>query len=869
MMPADGLRLAVAAFTRGLITGDQLASLTDASEADPSLPTMRRHLERLGLDARVVRGLGSEPVGTLGYEHRTLPAVELASVVDQTQGAGRSDTDETAATLRALLALGLDTDRFAARYAIGEELGRGGVGRILAADDALIGRTVAVKVLHDAHAPEATLRRFVREAQVTAQLEHPNVVPVYDIGALPDGSPCFSMKWVRGRSLKAMLRALERAEALDAGVDRYRVLQVFTQICMAVEYAHSKGVIHRDLKPDNVMVGDFGEVLVMDWGIARRMGEPAEAPRGGTDPIASTAEHLTIDGSVIGTPGYMPPEQALGQQDRIDARTDVFALGAILYEVLSGERPFRGATAFAVLIETTRGEIVPPSARAPHRSVPPDLEEICLRALAYAPEDRYPSARALRDEVERYLAGTRERDRRRSEADRQVHDGEASLRAAQDLLDARADLERELGALVPLEGGEPLDQKRRRWGVEEHLREIDETVEKKRDAALRHFLRAAELTPDHRVARRHLADLHWRRYREARTANDPREAHEHLEVVARFDDGGYADRLAPWVPLTIRTDPPGAEVALYRFVERDRVLVPEGGEVLGRTPLIGARLPTGRHLIELRLPDRRAVRLPVMAWHGDELTFAFDIPDDAELTDGFVFVPPGEYMRGGDPQAVLAHPARLTWVDAFAIARFPVTCAEYFAFLDALPPEQARARSPRDGGRPLFEPDGDGRWHLPARDPDGDLWLADWPVFNVSYQDAEAYAVWRSARDGVRYRLPRDDEWEKAARGPDGRIYPWGDHFDASFCCVRGSVPEDPLPQPVGRFPLDASPYGVRDLAGGIREWVDAWFEPRHKTVRGGAYSLYPFFGRAAARWGHSPAATVPNIGLRLVKDLG
>ncbi len=867
MNAAVDLRLALAAFERGLITGEQLARVAHDTGATPREGSVAQRLRALGLDATTIGSLHSAVHGTLGYEQRTVVgASDDGTQVEPEPHRDAPSTDDPTASFAALLTVGLDPARFAQRYAQGAEIGRGGVGRVVAADDALMGRTVALKALHAGAVPLQAQRRFVREARITAQLEHPNVVPVYDMGTLPEGAPCFTMKWVRGRSLAALL-AGGQAEGGEVGL--YRLLQVLTQICMAVDYAHSKGVVHRDLKPANVMVGDFGEVLVMDWGIAKRLGHPDDLALGdAVDPAGHTADLLTMDGSVVGTPGYMAPEQALGRNDRIDARTDVFALGAILYEMLTGSRPFAGGSAFVVLIATTKGELEPPSARAGDRAVPPDLEEICLRALAHAPEDRYPSARALRDDLERYLTGERERERRGAEADRLVAEGEQVQRALAALQAEQGALATQLADAPALTGHEPIDQKRQRWAAIDRDRELRAEIEQARARAESRFLGAVERQPEHASARRHLADLHWAQYREARETNDHRAALEHLEQVERFDDATYRSRLAPTVPLSIETDPPGAEVVLYRYVERDRVLVTEPLRALGATPLLGAEVPTGRHLVELRLPDRRPVRLPVMAWHGDELTFSLRVPSEAELGADYVFVPAGTYMRGGDPAAVLAHPAHLTWVDAFAIARFPVTCGAYFAFLDDLPPDEALRRVPREGGRPLFAPDAEGRWTLPARDPDGDLWEADWPVCLVSYEDACAYAAWRSAIDGATYRLPRDDEWEKAARGPDGRPLPWGDHFDVTFCCVRGSVPGNPYPQPVGRFPTDTSPYGVRDMAGGIRDWVDAWFEPGHKTVRGGAYSLYPFFARAAGRWGHSQRATVPNIGFRLVKDL-
>ncbi|MCA9543569.1 MAG: SUMF1/EgtB/PvdO family nonheme iron enzyme, partial [Myxococcales bacterium] len=613
------------------------------------------------------------------------------------------------------------------------------------------------------------------------------------------------------------------------------------------------------------------EVLVMDWGVAKVAGQslvegPAdEAPVS----LSSSGGTGTLQGAIVGTPGYMPPEQARGEVEAVDARSDVWALGALLYELLTGERPVAGKTALAMLIATVQGDIEPPSARAPQRAVPADLEEICLKALAAAPADRYPSARALHADLEQYLAGTREQARRREDADRLVADGDESLWYIRTLEAELAELDARLASLPPLTGQEPQDTKRERWATEDRVEHLRAELDRAFHYARGKFLQATERVSDHGDARARLSDLHWTRYRAARAAAEHREAEDHLKAVGRFQDPRYVQRLRREVPLTLRSDPPGARVTLHRVGERDRVLTPDAGRVLGHTPLVGVPLPTGRHLLVLEVPGRRPVRLPLLVWPGDEPDFHVPIPPDEVLGDDFVYVPAGHFVRGNDPHAVLANPGGLVHLDAFAIQRFPVTVGEYFAFLDALPPEQAARHQPREPRvGPLFPPPPDGRWRAPMVDLDGDPWPADWAIFSISFHDAEAYAAWRSLRDGQRYRLPTEDEWEKAARGTDGRRFPWGDHFHPTFCSNRTAVPGHVMPRPVGHFATDCSPYGVRDMAGGVREWTDAWFEEGQRVIRGGAFSLYPFLCRVAGRWGAGPHTTQPNYGFRLVKSL-
>lgn len=317
----------------------------------------------------------------------------------------------------------------APRYLPGEVLGAGGMGEVRAAEDTRLHREVAVKTL--LLAAPAARDRFLAEAQVTAQLDHPNIVPVHDLGTDPEGRPFLAMKRVRGRSLRELLAAPD-APGLDARLD------IFRRVCDAVAFAHARGVLHRDIKSDNVMVGAFGEVLLMDWGLARPYGEGARtggeaqepAARGagerGDAPLADVGEppsaapvrpdgagaatvrvdrfegdaFRTRDGQVAGTPAYMAPEQAEGRLGALDPRTDVYSLGAVLYEMVTGRPPFSGSVA-RVLADVRAGRYAPPASVA---RVPRELDAVVRRAMALRPADRYPSAAALREDIDAFLA---------------------------------------------------------------------------------------------------------------------------------------------------------------------------------------------------------------------------------------------------------------------------------------------------------------------------------------------------------------------------------------------------------------------------------------------------------------------------------
>jgi serine/threonine protein kinase len=269
------------------------------------------------------------------------------------------------------------------RYELREEIGRGGMGTVYLAQDRELDRPVALKVLNSTLGQPDGGARLAREARIIARLEHPGIVPVHDAGRLTDGRLFYAMKLVRGRRLD---------ERGDGSITLPERLRIFLKICDAVAFAHARGVLHRDLKPQNVMIGSFGEVLVMDWGIAKAVGQkspPDEVDAGWPEVPAGTAH-----GTVVGTPGYMAPEQARADLTAVDERADVYGLGAILYFLLTG----RGPT-------PEQSPVTPP--RRYDRAIPRPLEAVCLRALAPEPTARYAGAAQLADDVTRFLAGQR------------------------------------------------------------------------------------------------------------------------------------------------------------------------------------------------------------------------------------------------------------------------------------------------------------------------------------------------------------------------------------------------------------------------------------------------------------------------------
>lgn len=280
------------------------------------------------------------------------------------------------------------------RFELGGEIGRGGMCSVRRAFDRGIRRHTAVKVLHPSL--RAQMERFFAEAQITGQLEHPNIVPVHELGTDENGQHYFSMKLVEGETLEeALARAGDRRLAPGP---LHGFLKIFVKVCEAVAYAHSRGVVHRDLKPSNVMIGAFGQVYVMDWGIARVMADRSDVDLGHRPPRPETP------GVLIGTAHYMPPEQARGLHEQVDERSDVFSLGATLYHILTGRPPYQGRTHLAVAVLASQGAVQPPEVVV-GRVVHPTLSRIAMKAMAPDPAHRYRSASELLHAVEAFLNG--------------------------------------------------------------------------------------------------------------------------------------------------------------------------------------------------------------------------------------------------------------------------------------------------------------------------------------------------------------------------------------------------------------------------------------------------------------------------------
>ncbi|MFM2092515.1 MAG: hypothetical protein RLZZ127_3004, partial [Planctomycetota bacterium] len=310
------------------------------------------------------------------------------------------------------------------RYCVRRFLAAGGMGAVLEIEDSDFGRRSAIKIIKpSARVHPGILERFIEEARITAQLEHPNIVPIHDLGVLGDGTVFFTMKFIQGKSLGQVVKALKEGDAaMRARWTESELLLTFLKVLDGLGFAHSKGVVHRDIKPDNIMIDGHGEVLVVDWGIAKVL---AGAGTEESDPVASTivpmpgsqeSLNATVQGTVMGSRHYMPMEQARGDLHAIDGRSDIYALGGTLFELLSLQRPRNGADAKALHAQAIIGTTTPVAEAAPH--LHPDLAAIVTRALAPASADRYQTCADFAADIRRYLEGKAVAARRRSAIER-------------------------------------------------------------------------------------------------------------------------------------------------------------------------------------------------------------------------------------------------------------------------------------------------------------------------------------------------------------------------------------------------------------------------------------------------------------------
>ncbi len=913
----------------------------------------RRQAAEKGVDlAEVLRALG---ILTAGQAKVLRELAEAARPTPATM-VQLAPTAQVGEPVRA--AWGMDLGGIpSARYALKDEIGRGGLGRVVEAVDHVFNRSVALKLLVE-DADPALVDRFRFEALITGRLDHPHIVAVHDMGVLAGSRDAFfAMKRILGEDMAKII--------IRRSWPQRKLIEAFRDVCLAVAYAHSRGVVHRDLKPANVMLGDYGEVFVVDWGLARSMHfeAPGEAWSLGED-RPEEEQRLTIAGTIIGTPQYMSPEQALGKIDAVDERSDIYGLGAVLYQILSGHPPFEGGDAKQVLARVVSERPVPPSSLEP---CDPQLETICLKALEKDPRARYSSARALANEIDAYLAGIRDFEQRSALANAHLEDARRLVGNWRTLLEEwrSVRLERERSR-ESLGARGALQSLRASWQLEDKLEALARRgLELFHEADVK-IGSALSVVPGHAEARNMRATLYWEKFLLAEEEGDERGMLSSRRVLESVDDGTYAAQVRGQGTLCVQTsvyrcnclragrrvteqvfpvcgvdswtgrnlaarsrdpDParstparprflnvhadicpyvpaPGAEVWMYRFLEADRVLVPVGEGVsgpgvpevahrrlfgdstfaprgtalfLGKTPLRDIRIPMGSGILVVVATGYDPVAVPFSVDRSERIDCSLTLFPPGEIPDSsrFLNAPP---QRSGAlrPGPRILREAGIE--GEFLVERFPVTCGQYAEFLNAVAavsPREAMKRVPRGAESSDFywQEDARGRYAVPEELPGaegtgvGDAWRQDWPVIGVSWEDAMAFARWKTEKDGRLWSLLPESLWQRAAQGEDGRAFPWGDRRIAWFSHNLESAEGRQRPEPAGARSYDESPFGIRDMAGNVSEWcLDEIAEAGEglKLARGGNWSVSHLSVDCRTRLVGRRDLVHPTIGFRL-----
>ncbi|MBA3394030.1 MAG: SUMF1/EgtB/PvdO family nonheme iron enzyme [Deltaproteobacteria bacterium] len=752
---------------------------------------------------------------------------------------------------------------YGTRYLVERVLTEGGMGRIVICNDRALGRRVALKALRPETRTPENACNLEKEARLTGTLEHPSIVPVYDVGGSERNEPFYVMRLVDQPSLEDVLDSLRVQDpTMTATWTLSRLLRTFVQVCQAVHYAHSRDVIHCDLKPANILLGAFGEVLVGDWGLAH-----------------STKHQMSARG---GTPAYMAPEQITGSTG-FDARTDVFALGAVLYRILSLRQPFPGRDASEVL---RRREIQypppwPGSVAPPDRVVPAELEEIAMKAMAPDPEARFPSAQGLADAVDVFLEGTRAREQRQRRAEELVAQGDELAARYHEALEERPKLAAELACLrMAVEPWAPAEERQRVWDAEDEVGVFDGLQVRVLQEALGSYEQALQEEPGQLDARRGLARLYADQVERARERRDDLDRIYFEGLLRQYDDDGTLVRAGGrpgWLDIELTGDV--EEIKLSTVEERDRRLITGTERRLRRGALGAVPAAPGSYVLLLKAGPHR-LRVPVLVRGDRETKVILDLEATGLPENGETFVAGGTAALGERPLGVAQPELSDILIAPFFIQTFPVTFGSYLEFLQTVLAEDPRRAdrlipSAREA-LPLWTVD-DKRLtptaaYASLAMPD-EVW-SQLPVFGVDAYSVMEYAKWWSSRTGRHYRMPTEAEWEKAARGVDGRLFPWGDRFEAGFCKMCLSRPGTPSPEPIGTFESDVSPYGVRDLAGGVADWCtpvsldDYKSEPNVPFAsRGGAWMDNAADCAVTSRRRMKMAEKSARLGFRLVRD--
>lgn len=800
------------------------------------------------------------------------------------------------------------------RYTFFDRIGQGGMGEVFEVFDTILQRNIALKILKKALAPES-IESFIREAQITSQIQHPGVVPIYDIGVLPDKRCYFTMKKIDGETLSHHIKDLHSSiqnnkwGTTSSGWSLRRLISVFYRICQTIGYAHSNGVIHCDLKPANLMIGEHGEALVLDWGIARVLSD-------------------IKDYSIEGTPAYMAPEQAQGLTHLIGKQSDVYALGAILYNILSGHSPYVGKTSRHVL-EQVRQHPPPPlhlSSKGNENTpfsellgdvavqsiegklLPKGLVEICTKAMERPCELRYTNGSDMANALQQWLEGSQRREMGLELVQRaSTHKSRAAFLTEE----GRKIINDASLSLQNLDPWSPESFKIPFWQAQEVGRlKLSEA----QDLVLQHesLLRGAlSYAPDLEQAHEALAEHFYSAHKKAEIngykANMQRTL-SHLRTHSTLlpFEHPLRSKVLNYIQgdgrVSLKIATPNAQIKISEYISNHHRMKLRFRQSMAASSTIHIRLSMGSYLFEITTPDHPPIRYPILLnredyWDGcpplSKTTHPIKAAEYNPATECYV---PSGYARLGSSESDSSLKPQSLWLDAFVIQKYHVTHEDYLKFLHDLiaqgREEDALKHAPRErshtsskAGELLYKFE-DNQFSI-VPDQHGEYIGMDWPIFMIDWYGAKAYAEWYARKSNRPWRLPEELEWEKAACGVDGRRYPWGDGFDPTWGNMRISTPNNPKPTSIRDYPIDESPYGMRHAAGNMCDWtntpyteqgpniIDGRFEKTTNSnesetyvFRGGSWITAERFLICSNRFRSNSSTRNRSIGFRLVRSV-